>query len=150
MNQMKTPSYRTDEDTAQPTVRSRSRFRWWDYPIFAVLTAVHLTVLGFVVYYWIIGTDWNRTHLILLLLLGTVLIEFVIWEWRWLALPLMRVPCTMPAASGWRIAAAVTFVPDAESVEMLEETVRAVIAIEYPHDTWVLDEGDDRVVRGLL
>jgi hypothetical protein len=60
------------------------------------------------------------------------------------------VPCTMPAASGWRIAAAVTFVPDAESVEMLEETVRAVIAIEYPHDTWVLDEGDDRVVRGLL
>ena len=114
-----------------------------------MLTALHLTVLGFVLYHWITGTDWSRTHLIFLFLLGTVLIEFVIWEWRWLALPLMRVPCTMPAASGWRVAAAVTFVPDAESVEMLEETVRAIMAIEYPHDTWVLDEGDDGVVRGL-
>jgi cellulose synthase/poly-beta-1,6-N-acetylglucosamine synthase-like glycosyltransferase len=149
MNQMKTPSYRPYRDVGQRTVRSHSRFRWWDYPIFATLTALHLTVLAFVLYHWITGTDWSRTNSIFLVLLGTVLIEFVIWEWRWLALPLMRVPRTMPAAAGRRVAAAVTFVPDAESIEMLEETVRAIIAIEYPHDTWVLDEGDDRAVHGL-
>jgi Glycosyltransferase like family 2 len=149
MNQRKTPSYLPDKDVNQPTVQSYGRFRWWDYPIFAALTTLHLSVLGVVLYRWINGTDWSRIHFIFLLLLVTVLIEFVIWEWRWLALPLMRVPRAIPAASGWRVAAAVTFVPDAESVEMLEETVRAIIAIDYPHDSWVLDEGDDSEVRDL-
>jgi cellulose synthase/poly-beta-1,6-N-acetylglucosamine synthase-like glycosyltransferase len=110
---------------------------------------MHLSVVGFILYYWITGTDWSQTSLVFLLLLCTVLIEFVIWEWRWLALPLMRVPRTMTAASGWRVGAGVTFVPGVESVEMLEETVRAMIAIDYPHDTWVLDEGDDLAVRAL-
>ena len=32
---------------------------------------------------------------------------------------------------------------------MLEETIRALIALDYPHDTWVLDEGDDDHVKAL-
>ncbi len=32
---------------------------------------------------------------------------------------------------------------------MLEETVRALVALDYPHDTWVLDEGDDDQVKAL-
>jgi len=32
---------------------------------------------------------------------------------------------------------------------MLEETVRALVALDYPHDTWVLDEGDDDRVMSL-
>ena len=32
---------------------------------------------------------------------------------------------------------------------MLEETLRALVAMEYPHDTWVLDERDDDEVRAL-
>ena len=32
---------------------------------------------------------------------------------------------------------------------MLEGTLRAMLAAEYPHDTWVLDEGDDPAVRSL-
>jgi cellulose synthase/poly-beta-1,6-N-acetylglucosamine synthase-like glycosyltransferase len=98
---------------------------------------------------WITGTEWSGTHFMFLLLFGTVLLELAVWELRWAALPLMRVPRTTPAASGWRVATAVTFVPHVESVEMLEETVRAIIAIEYPHDTWVLDEGDDSAVHDL-
>jgi len=36
-----------------------------------------------------------------------------------------------------------------EPLEMLEETVAALVALDYPHDTWVLDEGNDEEVREL-
>lgn len=32
---------------------------------------------------------------------------------------------------------------------MLEDTLRSLIALEYPHDTWVLDEGDNDRVKSL-
>jgi cellulose synthase/poly-beta-1,6-N-acetylglucosamine synthase-like glycosyltransferase len=48
-----------------------------------------------------------------------------------------------------RVGVATTFVPDAESTEMLETTVRALVAMDYPHETWVLDEGDDSRVKRL-
>ena len=32
---------------------------------------------------------------------------------------------------------------------MLEGTVKALIGLDYPHDTWVLDEGDDEKVKAL-
>jgi hypothetical protein len=43
----------------------------------------------------------------------------------------------------WKVGVATTFVPAAESIEMLEETVRALVAMDYPHERWGLDEGDD-------
>lgn len=131
------------------SIPSDRRFRWWDYPVFAVLTLLHLGVLGGVVSRWISGTSWTGANVLFLLLLATVLIEFALWEWRWIALPFMRVPRPRPARPGWRVATAVTFVPASEPVGMLEETVRAMKAIRYPHDTWVLDEGDDPAVHAL-
>ena len=128
---------------------SRRRFQWWDYPIFAALTTAHLTVFGFVLYQWINDIDKSHANFIFPLLVSTFLLQVILWEWRWLALPLMRVPQPIPAASGWRIAVAVTFVPRAESIEMLEKAVEALVGIDYPHDTWVLDEGDDAEVRDL-
>ena len=42
-----------------------------------------------------------------------------------------------------------TFVPGEESLELLEHSLAALVALEYPHDTWVLDEGDGPAVRAL-
>src|SRR5919206_567306 len=67
----------------------------------------------------------------------------------WFLLLLMRRPRPIPARAGWKVGVATTFVPGAESLEMLEETVRALVAMEYPHETWVLDEGDEPQVRAL-
>ncbi|MBD0373987.1 MAG: glycosyltransferase, partial [Pyrinomonadaceae bacterium] len=53
------------------------------------------------------------------------------------------------ARPGYKVAVVTTFVPDAEPVEMLERTLKAMLALEYPHETWVLDEGDDETVRAL-
>jgi cellulose synthase (UDP-forming) len=41
------------------------------------------------------------------------------------------------------------FVPGAEPLDMLEDTLKALVALDYPHDTWVLDEGDDERVKAL-
>ncbi len=55
----------------------------------------------------------------------------------------------MPAGPGWKVAVVTTSVPSLESLAMLEKTIRALIALEYPHDTWVLDEENDDRMREL-
>ena len=70
-------------------------------------------------------------------------------QYRWWSLPFMSKPVPMVARPGWRVGVATTFVPGAESIEMLAETVSALLAMDYPHDTWVLDEGDDAQVKTL-
>jgi hypothetical protein len=139
----------TNQDVISVRLESHRKFQWWDYPIFAVLTTAHLAVFSFVLYRWINNIDQSQANLIFSILVGTLLLQLILWEWRWLALPLIRVPRPIPPASGWRIAVAVTFVPGAESIEMLEQTVKALIDMDYPHDTWVLDEGDGPEVRDL-
>jgi cellulose synthase (UDP-forming) len=120
-------------------------FRAWDVPIYAVLTVALLTVLYLFLRYWF-SLRFDAVTLIatfvLLYLLSTQLFS-------WYLLAVMRRPRPMPAPPGLRVGVATTFVPGAESFEMLEETVEALVAMEYPHATWVLDEGDDEKVRQL-
>src|SRR5687768_672080 len=149
MDQQEKSRLQTKEDVISVARESRCRLQWWDYPIFVALTTAHLTVFGSVLYQWINDVDKYQANFIFLILVSTFLLQLMLWQWRWLTLPLMRVPKPIPAAPGWRVAVAVTFVPRAESIEMLEETVKALIEIDYPHDTWVLDEGDDAEVRDL-
>ncbi|MGH7231214.1 MAG: glycosyltransferase, partial [Nitrospiraceae bacterium] len=66
---------------------------------------------------------------------------------RWFLLPFMKQPRAMAAHPGWHVAVVTTFVGGAESIDMIEETVRALRAMAYPHDTWVLDESDDAGVK---
>lgn len=51
---------------------------------------------------------------------------------------------------GLRVAFATTFVPGAESIDVLERTVTAMRDQRgHRHDVWVLDEGDDPAVKKL-
>ena len=68
---------------------------------------------------------------------------------RWFLLPYMKKPQPMRARPGWKVAVVTTFVPGAESLEMLEGTVKALVSMDYPHDTWILDEGNDEKVVAL-
>ncbi len=72
-----------------------------------------------------------------------------VWVAPWLSLARMCRPVPMPPPPGLRVAVATTFVPAEESLELLEHSLTALVALEYPHDTWVLDEGDDPSVRAL-
>ena len=48
---------------------------------------------------------------------------------------------------GLRVAFITTFVPSSEPIELLHRTLPAMVAADYPHDTWLLDEGDVDEVR---
>jgi cellulose synthase/poly-beta-1,6-N-acetylglucosamine synthase-like glycosyltransferase len=59
------------------------------------------------------------------------------------------IPTTLPDPTTTRVAFITTYVPGSEPIGMLSRTLEAIKAVDYPHDTWVLDEGDDADVRTL-
>ena len=79
-------------------------------------------------------------------LFGLSSAQAVVGWMRWLS---MRRPEYVPPPQGLKVAMATTFVPETESLAVLEQTLRAMVAVTYPHDSYVLDEGDDPRVREL-
>ncbi len=81
-------------------------------------------------------------------------LSFVVWHGivmrfgHWYQLAHMRRVEWQPPEPGLRVAFLTCFVPAKEPIDMLETTLRAMLATHYPHDTWVLDEGNDpNVIR---
>lgn len=131
------------------SVANERVFRRWDYPLFAVLTALNLGALLVVFAFWFSPSSWEHNPALYVLITIPFLFALAMFESRWILLPLMRRPRHMAASSEWKVGVATTFVPGAEPIEMLERTLRELVAMDYPHDTWVLDEGDDDNVKAL-
>jgi cellulose synthase (UDP-forming) len=84
------------------------------------------------------------------------LLTFVVWHRQmidmcsWLICT--RVEAYRPApppATGLKVAFITTFVPKSEPIELLKRTLISILNADYPHDTWLLDEGDDPQAREL-
>jgi cellulose synthase (UDP-forming) len=134
---------------AAATVSTERVFCWWDYLCFGLLTVVTWAALAWVLPPWVRHADWHHQPVLLGLLSALLGYHLACQQFRWFLLPLMRRPTPRPPRTGWSVAVATTFVPGAEPLEMLEDTVQALVAMAYPHDTWVLDEGDDAHVKAL-
>jgi Glycosyltransferase like family 2 len=134
---------------AAPAVAAERILHGWDYVCFGLLTALTWAALAWCLAAWFAQADWCVHPL----LLGgiTLLLGYAVacQQFRWCLLVLMRRPRPKPPREGWRVGVATTVVPEAEPLEMLEETLRSLITMDYPHDTWVLDEGDDVRVQAL-
>jgi cellulose synthase (UDP-forming) len=48
---------------------------------------------------------------------------------------------------GLRVAFITTFVPGSESLDLIRQTLANMVGADYPHDTWLLDEGNSSEVR---
>lgn len=85
-----------------------------------------------------------------------VLLTYIVWHeiimelFCWYLANYIRHPeeCQTPQR-GLRVAYSTAFVPGAEPYDILEKTLAAMTAVAYPHDTWILDEGNDPVVQAL-
>jgi cellulose synthase (UDP-forming) len=139
------------EDRIAPdaVVQNERVFRARDAPAYALLSVINVLAALWLLTYWISRAEWSVHTIAYVILTGTLMIGLAMFESRWFAMPIMRRPFPMPPSPGWRVGVATTFVPEGESFEMLERTVRALVAMDYPHETWVLDEGDDLRVRAL-
>lgn len=133
---------------ASVAVTSERVFTSADAALFAGLTAATWLAMANLLRQW--GSErahhspatWGALTALLLVWFGAN-------QYRWLSLPAMRRPRPMAPRPGRRVGVATTYVPGPEPLAMLERTVTALIALDYPHETWVLDEGDDAAVRGL-
>ena len=137
------------QQNEQTVVVNETVFRRWDYLAFSVLTAINVVVVGWFLYYWFSPERWQAGSIVLWLFTFQLMYWLAVQQFRWCLLPFMKKPRWMSASPGWKVGVATTFVPGLESIEMLEKTVAALVAMTYPHDTWVLDEGDDDGVKAL-
>jgi len=67
----------------------------------------------------------------------------------WFFVGRMRRPEHRPAPPGLRVAMITPCVPSHESLEVIEDQLRALVAVDYPHDSWILDEGGLEAIRAL-
>lgn len=67
----------------------------------------------------------------------------------WFYVGHMRRPPQVPAPPGRRVAIITLCVPSHESIDIIERQLRALAAVRYPHDSWVLDEGGEPQVERL-
>ena len=140
---------RQTQQDEQTVVVNETVFSRWDYPVFLLLTAVNLAVVGSFLYHWFSPERWQAGSIVVWLFTFQLMYWLAAQQFRWCLLPFMKKPKPMPARPGWKVGVATTFVPGLESFEMLEKTVAALVAMKYPHDTWVLDEGDHDRVKAL-
>ncbi len=85
------------------------------------------------------------------------LVTYVVWYqiinelFSWKMLSRIKHPKHMraPAPDKYRVAFLTAFVPGKEPYDVLESTLKAMVATDYPHYTWLLDEGDDPIAKAL-
>lgn len=124
-------------------------FKRVDFAIFGALSVLLLFLIFEVFAAWFSASDRRASPIVFWMLTALLMVRILVTLTQWSALPRMRRPDCRTARAGWNVGIATTFVPGLESLEMLEQTVRAIVAIDYPHDTWVLDEGDGDEVKEL-
>jgi len=61
----------------------------------------------------------------------------------------MRRPIHIDPKPGLRVAMVTLCVPSKESIQVIERQLRAMVNVRYPHDNWILDEGDNPRVKAL-
>jgi cellulose synthase (UDP-forming) len=88
---------------------------------------------------------WHIFDFLLFIILSYIVWHPIIMElFLWYNASYIRHPKPIQApAEGLRVAYLTAFVPSSEPFDMLERNLAAMIEVEYPHDTWLLDEGND-------
>lgn len=127
-------------------VQTQRVFKRRDYALFTLLSLVSLLATGYFTLYWLSLRSWLYHPFPFAIAVFMFIVAMANYFGRWFLLPYMRRPERMRVRPGWRVAVVTTVIPAAEPLEMLEGTLRALVGLDYPHDTWVLDEeGDDQV-----
>jgi cellulose synthase (UDP-forming) len=143
---MKTENMIGDSNKA---VIAEKVFTKWDYVIFGLLTLINFSVILYFIRYWTSLDDWHQHPISLSTLTIILLVIVVNYLGRWFLLLCMKRPQPILPKAGLKVAVVTTFVPGAEGIEMLRRTLRALVALDYPHDTWVLDEGESEQAQTL-
>lgn len=142
-----------DRQKAHPSqgvrVMKESVFHRRDRFVFYFLTVVSVFATVDFLLSWFRLEAWGDYPVMLSVMSVIVLLILGSAQGRWLLLPQMKRPKPLEVQPGRKVGVVTTIVPDIEPLFLLEKTVEALVALDYPHETWVLDEGDDERVKEL-
>jgi cellulose synthase/poly-beta-1,6-N-acetylglucosamine synthase-like glycosyltransferase len=126
--------------------------------VFTALATVGLSMTGIFGVWWFLPSHLPHNfhgplHAIDIILF--LLVSYVVWYqitsevFSWMIAKDMKRPRRMIPKAGQRVAFLTAFVPGKEPYDMLEETLSHMVNVDYPHDTWLLDEGNDKTAKQI-
>jgi cellulose synthase (UDP-forming) len=83
------------------------------------------------------------------------LLSYVVWQGiisqvlTWFIAGHIRKPFEYKPKAGMKVAFITTFVPNTEPVSLLHNILPAMVQADYPHDTWLLDEGNNPEAKAV-
>jgi cellulose synthase (UDP-forming) len=91
------------------------------------------------------STPWLFWVETVMLFYQTTFLPTVFWHF----VGRMKRPVEVQARPGMRVAMISPCVPASESLEVIRAQLRALVDVDYPHDSWILDEAGSPEVRAL-
>ncbi len=88
---------------------------------------------------------WHGIDFILFIILSYIVWHHILMElFSWYITAFIQTPVSAPLPQKkLKVAYATAYVPGSEPYDILEKTLKAMTNVVYPHDTWLLDEGND-------
>ncbi len=145
----------TDTSTS---VKTKPALTQWQFSVYILLVLIGAAIVSVFGWWWFALSNVPQNfegvmHGLDFILFA--LLSYVVWYQicnellTWVNALFMRHPVPMEPAKNLKVALLTAFVPSKEPIDVLENTIIAMKAVRYPHDTWVLDEGNDSAVRIL-
>jgi cellulose synthase (UDP-forming) len=126
-----------------PVFSRRQRATYW------ALAALWLVVVVRFWTWWLAPEHRGATALFVLQSIPMAYLTTLLPSFYWFFVGRMRRPVHMAPRPGMRVALITLCVPSHETLDVIEGQLRALTAVRYPHDSWVLDEGADPEVERL-
>jgi cellulose synthase (UDP-forming) len=121
----------------------RQRVAYW------ALTALWLVVVAQFWLWWLRPEHHGALGLFVLASIPMAYLTTGLPSFYWFFVGRMRRPVHMAPQPGMRVALITLCVPSHETLDVIAGQLRALAAVRYPHDSWVLDEGADPAVEKL-
>ena len=118
------------------------------YSSLILLSVLRIGVFLAFLLYWFSGSQWWFDPW-RVAIGGLCIIAFLGAQMRWSSLFFMARPLPCTETPRFRVAVVTTCVPSLEPLPMIERTLIELVKLDYPHDTWLLDEGDEAELRNL-
>lgn len=127
--------------------------------LYTLIIVVFIAMVTRYFIWWIqpqhIPTNWYNSPLHIIDIILFSLLTFVVFIGSlastavWFPFWFSSRPNYLIPPKGFRVAFLTCFVPGKEPISMLKKTLNAIKNVRYPHDTWVLDEGNSREVKDI-
>jgi cellulose synthase/poly-beta-1,6-N-acetylglucosamine synthase-like glycosyltransferase len=131
---------------------TRSRYSQIFFSVFSV------TIVTIFAIWWFdplhIPTNFGSTPTFLDIVIF-LLVSYVLWHpivmdvLTWCIASRIKSIRQQKPVPGLRVAFITTIVPANESLSLLDKCLPAMVNVKYPHDTWILDEGNSKEVKAL-